>query len=159
MLPENHMPNPQNQPPNHQPFNEEAMEKNELDLPMDKLMMHVRHYKTQIISQLRSAVIATGKSVQSGEVKNIYNVQYQGKRASKLKALKSAEELVCSAGRQVKIRAFLKNDTFFKKHQLDEFLPKSQLKLFHKGYDSCGVVSSAGSLLHSKLGKNYEKKY
>jgi len=156
LLPENHMPNPQNQPPNHQPFNEEAMEKNELDLPMDKLMMHVRHYKTQIISQLRSAVIATGKSVQSGEVKNIYNVQYQGKRASKLKALKSAEELVCSAGRQVKIRAFLKNDTFFKKHQLDEFLPKSQLKLFHKGYDSCGVVSSAGSLLHSKLGKTID---
>ena len=41
--------------------NDEEKERAELDLPLDKLMMHVRHYKTQIISQLRSAVISTGQ--------------------------------------------------------------------------------------------------
>merc|ERR550539_1132280 len=60
--------------PNHpdQPsFQKEAkIEKSEMDLPMDKLLLHVKHYKTQIVSQLRSAVIATGKSVLNGEVKN-----------------------------------------------------------------------------------------
>ena len=86
---------------------EEVREKAELDLPMDKLMMHVNHYKTQIVSQLRSAVIATGKSVQSGEVKNIYGVNYQGKKATKISLKKTAEDLVCSAFRDVKIRTFL----------------------------------------------------
>lgn len=109
--------------------NEEVMEKAELDLPLDKLMMHVRHYKTQIVSQLRSAVISTGKSVQSGEVKNIYNVDYHGRKAAKLKPSKSPDHLVCSAWRQVKIETFLQNNEFFKKHQLDEFLPKSVLNL------------------------------
>jgi len=143
--------------------NEEVKEKAELDLPLDKLMMHVRHYKTQIVSQLRSAVISTGKSVQSGEVKNIYNVEYHGKKAAKLKPLKSPDQLVCSAWRQVKIRTFLQNNDFFKKHQLDEFLPKSLLNLLKSNpknssvqYNNCGVVSSAGSMLHSKLGKKID---
>ena len=68
----------------------------EMNLPPDKLWMHVRHYKTQIISQLRSAVISAGKSVQDGEIKNVYGVKYKGKRASKLKPEKNPEELVCS---------------------------------------------------------------
>jgi len=144
--------------------NDEEKERAELDLPLDKLMMHVRHYKTQIVSQLRSAVISTGKSVQSGEVKNIYNVDYQGRKATKLKPLKSPEQLVCSAWHQVRIQTFLHSNEFFKKHQLDEFLPKSILNLLQSNrnssignqYNTCGVVSSAGSLLHSKLGKTID---
>lgn len=135
---------------------DEIADKAELDLPLDKLLMHVNHYKTQIVTQLRSAVIATGKSVQSGEVKNIYNVQYSGKKASKLKALKSPQDLVCSALQQIKMRTFLHNDSFFKKHQLAEFLPKSPLLLLNDTFKTCGVVSSAGSLLHSKLGRKID---
>ena len=33
-----------------------------------QLLVHVRHYEKQIISQLRSAVVETGKSVLAGEV-------------------------------------------------------------------------------------------
>jgi len=125
----------------------------ELELPLDKLLMHVKHYKTQILSQLRSAVISTVKSVQSNEVKNIYNVHYQGKKATKLKSHKSPEDLICSARGQVKIRTFLQHDPFFQRHQLDEFLPKTNLEMLeHAQGKTCGVVSSAGSLLHSKLG-------
>ena len=116
--------------------NDEEKERAELDLPLDKLMMHVRHYKTQIVSQLRSAVISTGKSVKSGEVKNIYNVDYQGPKATKLKPLKSPEQLVCSAWHQVKIQTFLHSNEFFKKHQLDEFLPKSILNLLNSNRNS-----------------------
>ena len=50
-------------------------------------------------------------------------------------------------------------DNFFKKHQLEEFLPLDELNLLQKDppyYDSCGVVSSAGSLLHSNLGSKID---
>lgn len=137
---------------------EETIEKSEMDLPPDKLLMHVQHYKTQIVSQLRSAVISTGKSVQGEEVKNIYGVNYHGPKSSKLEAQKSPEELVCAAREKIKIETFLKNNAFFKKHQLDEFLPEKPMSLFENGmYKSCGVVSSAGSLLHSKLGDKIDQ--
>ena len=45
-------------PPKKDPVIEQKEEENELNLPLDKLLMHVRHYKTQIVSQLRSAVIS-----------------------------------------------------------------------------------------------------
>ena len=50
---------PMNPAPQQQEKQEilEKSEKIEMDLPMDKLLMHVKHYKTQIVSQLRSAVI------------------------------------------------------------------------------------------------------
>ena len=102
-----------------------------------------------------SFLILAGKSVQDGEVKNVYGVKYSGKRASTLNSEKTPEELVCSASRSIKVKTFMKGDAFFKKHQLDEFLPADELNLLQEDppyYESCGVVSSAGSLLHSKLG-------
>lgn len=133
-------------------------EEAEMDLPLDKLMMHVRHFKTQIISQLRSAVIEAGKSVQNDEVRNIYGVNYQGQRAAKLKAEKNAAQLACSAWKSIKVSTFLKGDPFFKSQQLDEFLPENQTDILNskKTLGSCGVVSSAGSLLHSKLGSKID---
>ena len=47
-------------------------------VPMDKLLSHVTHYQTQIVSQLRNAVVETGKAVRAGEVKNAYDVEYEG---------------------------------------------------------------------------------
>ena len=67
--------------------------------------------------------------------------------------------ILISAFNSLKIKTFLKGDNFFKKHQLDEFLPLDQLNLLQKDppfYDSCGVVSSAGSLLNSKLGSKID---
>ena len=64
-----------------------------------------------------SFLILAGKSVQDGEVKNVYGVKYSGKRASTLNSEKTPEELICSASRSIKVKTFLKGDTFFKKHQ------------------------------------------
>jgi hypothetical protein len=138
---------------------EAMMAKAEQELPPDKLLMHVQHYKTQIISQLRSAVIEAGKSVQNDEVRNVYGVNYQGRKAAKLNVDKSPEELVCSIIDNVQIQTFLKGDAFFKTQQLDEFLPEKGPAILHKGgplFNKCGVVSSAGSLLNSKLGKKID---
>ena len=90
----------------------EQAEQAEMKLPPDKLLMHVRHYKTQIVSQLRSAVVSAGKSVENGEIKNVYGVHYSGKRSSKLKSAKTPQELVCSAFKQIKIQTFLKGIIF-----------------------------------------------
>ena len=58
-------------PPKKDPVMEQKEEENELNLPLDKLLMHVRHYKTQIVSQLRSAVIS-GKFVHFIVIKVIF---------------------------------------------------------------------------------------
>ena len=47
-------------------------------VPLDKLLSHVGHYETQIVSQLRNAVVETGRAVRNGEVKNAYDVEYEG---------------------------------------------------------------------------------
>jgi len=72
-------------------------------------LAHVRHYEKQIISQLRSAVVETGKSVLAGEVQNIYKVKLDAKkRGAKLKSTKTSKELVCSASKNIDVRTFLK---------------------------------------------------
>ena len=129
-----------------------------LDIPSDKLLVHVRHYEKQIISQLRGAVVETGKSVLSGEVQNIYKVRVDPKkRGSKLKSEKSPKELVCSAAKAIEIRTFLKGDEFFRRQQLDQYLPEKPLSLLRESFKTCGVVSSAGSLLGSNLGDHINK--
>ena len=127
-------------------------------LPSDKLLAHVRHYEKQIISQLRSAVVETGKSVLAGEVQNIYKVKLDPlKRGSKLKSEKSSKQLVCSDAKNIEIKTFLKGDAFFGRQQLEQYLPEKPLSLFSETYGSCGVVSSAGSLLGSNLGEHINK--
>ena len=83
----------------------------------------------------------------------MYNVKYAGKKGTYLKSDKPPEELVCSAAKSVEIDTFRQGDPFFKSQQLDEFLPKNRPGIFDKVYERCGVVSSAGSLLNSRLGK------
>ena len=127
-------------------------------MPSDKLLAHVRHYEKQIISQLRSAVVETGKSVLAGEVQNIYKVKLDPlKRGSKLKSDKTSKQLVCSATKNIEVKTFLKGDAFFGRQQLEQYLPEKPLSLFTETYGSCGVVSSAGSLLGSNLGEHINK--
>jgi beta-galactoside alpha-2,6-sialyltransferase (sialyltransferase 1) len=131
---------------------------NSIPIPSDKLLAHVRHYEKQIISQLRSAVVETGKSVLAGEVQNIYKVKLDSKkRGAKLKSEKTSKQLVCSAAKNIEIRTFLKGDEFFHRQQLDQYLPEKPLSLFRETFKTCGVVSSAGSLLGSNLGEHINK--
>lgn len=140
--------------PNHKVLPGEGMGDN--SMPPDKLLMHVQHYRTQIVSQLRSAVVEAGKSVLNGDVKNVYGVSYSGPKSQRLKADKSPDQLVCGAVKKINMDTFLVDDPFFGSQQLSDYLPKKPLDIFTRAYDKCGVVSSAGSLLHSKLGKTID---
>jgi hypothetical protein len=127
-------------------------------IPSDKLLAHVRHYEKQIVSQLRGAVVETGKSVLAGEVQNIYKVKVaKNKRGAKLKSDKLSRQLVCSAAKSIDVRTFLKGDDFFRRQQLDQYLPEKPLNLFRETFKSCAVVSSAGSLLGSNLGEHINR--
>ena len=94
----------------------------------------------------------------------------------------NAEDLILDALNKIKLRTFLRNDTFFNKEQLGPYLPENPIEIFTNPklnitnnrnsyndipkkdslpsngykYKSCGVVSSAGSLLKSGLGKNID---
>merc|ERR1719354_772058 len=47
-------------------------------LPKDKLMAHIRAYKDQILSQLKSTVNVAGRQVNTASFPNAYNVSYTG---------------------------------------------------------------------------------
>jgi len=103
-------------------------------------------------------VVETGKSVLAGEVQNIYRVKVDPKkRGTKLKTEKSSRELICSAFQSIRIKTFLKGDPFFRRQQLDQYLPENKLGLLSDVFETCGVVSSAGSLLGSNLGSHIDK--
>lgn len=107
---------------------------------------------------MHSLVVETGKSVLAGEVQNIYRVKLDPKRrGSKLKPEKTFRDLICSASRRIRIQTFLKGDPFFRRQQLDQYLPDTALGLLADAFETCGVVSSAGSLLGSNLGDHIDK--
>ncbi len=107
---------------------------------------------------LFTLVVETGKSVLAGEVQNIYRVTLDPrKRGSKLKTEKSFRDLICTASRRIRIKTFLKGDPFFRRQQLDQYLPEGALGLLGNAFETCGVVSSAGSLLGSNLGDHIDK--
>jgi hypothetical protein len=104
------------------------------------------------------SVVETGKSVLAREVQNVYRVTLDPKRrGSKLATEKTGRDLICSASRSVRIGTFLKGDPFFRRQQLDQYLPDRPPALLGGAFDTCGVVSSAGSLLGSNLGDHIDK--
>ena len=93
------------------------------------------------------------------------------------------KQLVQDAASRIKLRIFLRDDPFFNKQQLGSYLPEkpldiltdarmeSETKEYTKDretrvqkekhchnykYKNCGVVSSAGALLHSSLGSKID---
>ena len=53
-------------------------------LPKDKLMAHIRAYKDQILSQLKSTVNEAGRQVNTASFPNAYNVSYTGQLAKQV---------------------------------------------------------------------------
>jgi len=124
------------------------------DLPMDKLMHHVKHYKRQITNQLSSAVTETGKTVAAGKVDNMYHVVYPPDvRSNRID--RTREELLCQLAK-INASTFLLGDPFFEGQQMGSYLPSHPLRLMQGSYKTCAVVSSAGSLLSSKLGSHID---
>ena len=93
------------------------------------------------------------------------------------------EQLVHDAASSIKLRIFLRDDPFFNKQQLGSYLPEKTLDILTDAkldpgtdeytkdrksrakkekhchnykYKNCGVVSSAGALLHSGLGSKID---
>lgn len=128
----------------------------DLQIPNDKLMEHVSHYEKQIVSQLRNAVTDTGKSFDAGEIKNSYRVNYNGSRTFEMQPKDPPEKLVCSAMKRAKLATFVKGDPFFRTQELDRYFMDKQI-FEGKTFDSCGVVSSSGSLSKSGLGARIDR--
>lgn len=124
-------------------------------LPIEKLREKAELYETQIVSQLRKAIVDTGKAVEMGEVSNVYHVKANVSRANYLRISEDARQLACSALAKTRIQTFRRGDPFFREQQLDEFLMSHDL-LQGRYFNKCGVVPSSGSLLNSNLGTHID---
>ena len=122
-----------------------------VDLPLDKLIAHMKVYKEQLFSQLRNTVIDTAKQVNDENFPNAYNVTYKGRLADNGTQPPGQLELLCDARNKIKLATFTKENEIFKKLNLDRFFPKTSL-LDSRSFNSCAVVSSAGTLQKSGLG-------
>ena len=162
-------------------------------IPTDKILEHVQHHRDQIVSHLKMSLDFTGKT---GHIKNIYNVPGYNKniaiRKSQLRKISleshvpnNVDELILDASNKIKLKTFLRNNTFFNKEELGPYLPEKPIDIFTNTgelqsndmqkedslsnkndmflsscpvykYNDCGVVSSAGALLHSGLGKKID---
>ena len=121
------------------------------ELPQDKLLAHLREYKDQLYSQLRNTVMDTGKQVEGASFPNTYNVSYKGAFGEKLGSNKSPYDILCGARTKIKLSTLKRDNKLFQKLKLDRFFPKNSL-LQDRHFNTCAVVSSAGSLKGSGLG-------
>ena len=120
------------------------------ELPQDKLLAHIRVYKDQLYSQLRNTVMDTGKQVQLENFPNAYNVSYRGSFGETFGS-KSALEMLCDAKNKILISTLKRENKMFQKLKLDRFFPRKSF-LEGRHFNTCAVVSSAGSLKGSGLG-------
>ena len=121
------------------------------DLPLDKLLAHMKVYKEQLFSQLRNTVIDTAKQVNDANFPNAYNVTYKGRLADNNTQQTSQSDLLCDARNKIKLNTFTKENKMFKKLNLDRFFPENSL-LDSLSFNSCAVVTSAGTMKKSGLG-------
>jgi len=121
------------------------------NLPLDKLIAHMKVYKEQLYTQLRNTVLVTAKQVQDEDFPNAYNVSYKGNLADNTTQNPSSDQLLCDARNKIKLSTFTKDNEMFRSLKLDRFFPDKPL-FENKVYNSCAVVSSGGSLHKSGLG-------
>lgn len=86
-----------------------------------------------------------------------YRVQYKGPRL-KLTDRKSVAELMCELKHEVRLRTLGRGDEPFKTTGMGKFFPEFQF-LESERYNSCAVVTNAGSLVGSKLGSEIGKSF
>lgn len=95
-------------------------------------------FKNKVISELKRSMSSVGND-------NFYNVDY-----NKLKTDKNVSSI--SVLLKNKLKMLKKKDKAFRKHKLGNLFPKK--KLFQKmSGKTCVIVSSAGSMASSNLGK------
>lgn len=127
---------------------DEDLEKKEV--PTDKLQTKVETYKNQLIVQLRQSQM-DASNVLYGK-KSRYNVNYEGTRTVRYG---SPNQILCAFKREVRV-AFMDSTA-------EPFLSKGLAQLFpdppfgiRADYNTCAIVSSAGSLYKSRLGEEID---
>ncbi|XP_056610500.1 beta-galactoside alpha-2,6-sialyltransferase 2 [Triplophysa dalaica] len=84
---------------------------------------------------------------------NKHGVAYTGYR----KAQQSSKQVLCELKRRVKVRTLDGVEMPFSTLDWDKIVPALPLnKLFGGGFKTCAVVSSAGAMLYSRLGKEID---
>ncbi|KAK3912515.1 Beta-galactoside alpha-2,6-sialyltransferase 2 [Frankliniella fusca] len=115
----------------------------------------ISKHKSQLMIQLRRVLHDESSVFKArGEGSNPYNVEYIGPRGPYDK--KSARELVCSLKKKALVKMVQKDDEPFKSMGLGAQFPNQPVFGEDKIFESCAVVSSAGSLLASELGKTID---
>ncbi|XP_015921292.1 beta-galactoside alpha-2,6-sialyltransferase 2 isoform X2 [Parasteatoda tepidariorum] len=123
---------------------------------MDILSSKIHTYKNQLLVQLRKAQLAAGNVLfhKDKHEHNFYKVKFKRKNGRYSK--KSQHELICDLKEKVTMRMLDKNIEPFKKLGYDKYFPlKSLYETFQK-HNTCAIVSSAGSMYKSKLGKEID---
>lgn len=102
-------------------------------------------FKDLLLKEFHRVLMGDSKVFKSGLTShNIYNVKYEGPN----RQANSRREIMCALKR-AKIRTITPNDEPFRR--LGFPIPNSPLQ-GHRKYNTCAVVSSAGTLLNSRLG-------
>lgn len=62
------------------------------------------------------------------------------------------QQVLCDAAKKVKIKTFTRENAMFKKLKLNRFFPANEF-LAGRSFNTCAVVTSAGSLKGARLGE------
>ncbi|XP_040575947.1 beta-galactoside alpha-2,6-sialyltransferase 2-like [Lepeophtheirus salmonis] len=114
-------------------------------------MTRIKAFEKQVVSNLRKTFMDYGKKVLAGDFENRFKVKFMGRKGPLLEISKSSSELLCDMKKKVNIHIFRKGDNFFRSQQLDQYFMSSPL-LSNKTFNSCAIVTNAGSLINSGLG-------
>jgi len=116
----------------------------------DKVSSRVLAYKSQLVVQLRRVLLEESSVFKTrGSGNNPYDVHYVGPRGSYVG--KSVQELVCGLKKKVgRIHTISALDEPFTAQGLRQLFPKTPI--FTEKYNTCAVVTNAGSLSGSGLG-------
>ncbi|XP_067014197.2 beta-galactoside alpha-2,6-sialyltransferase 2 [Anabrus simplex] len=118
----------------------------------DKVSARVAAYKSQLVVQLRRVLLEESSVFKArGDASNPYGVQYVGPRGSYQG--RTVKELVCELKQAVEMRTLNTNDEPFNHLGLGAKFPTVPLLgAGGRHYNTCAIVTNAGSLDSSLLG-------
>ncbi|XP_069689641.1 beta-galactoside alpha-2,6-sialyltransferase 2 [Periplaneta americana] len=116
----------------------------------DRASSRVLAHKSQLVVQLRRVLLEESSVFKArGEGNNPYNVQYAGPRGSYVG--KNVQQLVCALRHKVgSMHTVGSQDEPFRSLGLGQLFPETPI--FMDKYNTCAIVTNAGSLFGSGLG-------
>lgn len=132
-------------------FWDEELEKKEV--PTDKLEAKIETYKNQLIVQLRQSQMDAGNVLYSDAKRSRYGVNYQGPRPTHVRRHR---KLLCAFRKEVRVVFLDAASEPFHREGLAQLFPAPPPLGIRADYNTCAIVSSAGSLYKSRLGKEID---